>query len=108
MVKAKLNDIVCIQTTHSFTEVNNLRTKTYKTFVLAKAVKVNRKGVVEQYVVEPNAYPETTNKLQIVMVIGDPVRQASAKDLFNTLKGKTFSDAESVKSMIVEYSSAMA
>ena len=108
MTKAKLNDIVCIKTKHSFTEVNNLRTKIYDTFVLAKAVKVNRKGIVEQYIVEPNAYPEMVNAFQTVMVISDPVRQAASKDLFNKLKGKTFSDAESVKSMIVDYASAMA
>lgn len=104
MVKVKLNSIVCIQTTHSFTEVNSLRTKIYKTFVLAKAVKVNRKGLVVEYQTQNDSTPLKVNgKNQIVMVIGDPDKQAAAKDLFLNSKNTTFKNGDAARQAILDH-----
>lgn len=103
MVKAKLNDIVCICTRHTWTEVITMKTTSYDTFILAKAVKVNRKGIVERYIAEPNAYEEMITLNQQVMVIGDPVRQSAAKELFKILKGKKFDSPEAVREIILNH-----
>jgi hypothetical protein len=101
MEKVKKNDIVCIRTRRSYTEAITLKTNHYDTFVFAQAVKVNRKGIVEQYILEPNAYPEMVHIFQTVMTISEPMRQAGAKKLFNSLKGRIFTNAELIKGAIM-------
>lgn len=48
MSKAKKNDIVAVEETHSMTDTK-MKTKKYETFFLAKVIKSDRMGIVQEF-----------------------------------------------------------
>lgn len=48
MSKAKKNDIIAVEQTHSMTELNG-KTKKYETLFLAKVIRSDRMGIVQEF-----------------------------------------------------------
>lgn len=107
MSKAKRNDVIVIESRHTSTDAKMKKTE-YVSYALAKAVKVNRQGIVEQYQKPDMGYAYTLDKGQRVMTINDPAKQAAAKDLFSTIRENYFPNAEAVKAAILEREAALA
>ena len=100
MSKAKRNDIIVIETRSSSTD-SKMKITHYTHYALARAAKVNRQGIVEQYQKSDMNYPYSLDKNQRVLTITDPEKQAAARKLFATITDNWFSDAEAIKQAIL-------
>lgn len=101
MSKAKRNDIIVLETRSSSTN-SKMKVTHYTHYAFAKAAKVNRQGIVEQYQKPDMGHPYSLDKNQRVLTIADPEKQAAARRLFATITDNWFPDAETVKQAILE------
>ena len=85
MSKAKKNDIVAIEETHSMTKLNG-KTTTYETLFLAKVVRADRSGFVSEYQKIGDKKPCVLDLKKFrVMTIENADKQALAKALAEKL-----------------------
>lgn len=107
MTKAKRNDIFLLEHTTVWTEVNTMKQSTSCYYVLAKATKVSRDGLVKEYARAHSSYTEQVTDRDRVMTISDPVLQGAARDLYDTLKDDYFGDIGRAKSAILDRAEAL-
>lgn len=100
MSKPKRNDIIVLETRSSSTDAK-MKVTHYRHYALARAAKVNRQGIVEQYQKPDMGYAYTLDKGQRVLTIADAEKQAAARKLFETIKDNWFPTAEAVKDAIL-------
>jgi hypothetical protein len=106
MSKAKRNDIIAIESRHTSTDIK-MKKHEYVSYFLAKAVKVNRQGIVVEYQKPDMGYAYTLDKGQRVLTIADPMKQAAARELFATIKENYFPDTQSLREAILDREMAL-
>jgi len=100
--KAKRNDVVVVEVKHSSTDVK-LKTTTYYTYFLAKAVKVARDGKVVEFIRPHWGRPEMVTVRNRIFVITGDDKQGAAKEVYATeLGAMDFDDAEQIKAAIID------
>ena len=108
MTKAKRNDIFLLEHSTVWTEAKTFKQSTSCYYVLAKATKVGRDGLVKEYARAHSSYTEIVDKTRDrVLVISDPVLQGAARDLYDTLKDDYFGDIGRAKSAILDRAEAL-
>lgn len=99
--KTKTGDIIVLET-HSNSTDAKMKVTRYTHYALARAAKVNRQGIVEQYQKPDMSYPYTLDKGQRVLTIADPEKQAAARKLFDTITDNWFTTTEVIKDAILQ------
>jgi len=100
--KAKRNDVVVVEVKHSSTDVK-LKTTTYYTYFLAKAVKVARDGKVVEFIRPHWGRPEMVTVRNRIFVITGDDKQGAAREIYATeLGAMDFDDAEQIKAAIID------
>jgi hypothetical protein len=108
MTKAKRNDIFLLEHTTAWTEAKTFKQTTSCYYVLAKATKVGRDGLVKEYTRAHTNYAEKIDPSRDrVMVISDRVLQSAARDLYDTLKDDYFGDIGRARSAILDRAEAL-
>ena len=101
-VIAKKGAIIVIENRSSYTEARTFKVKESTSYFVAKATKVGRDGIVQEYQKADSNYTypvDFTN--QSVMVIGDKDKQVKAKRLYENLKDNWFPRVEHVRDAIL-------
>lgn len=105
--KAKRGDVFLLEHTTVWTAVKTFEKTTSQYYILAKATRVNREGVVTQYRRAHCNYVEALGTGDRVLLITDPTLQGAARDLFDTLKDDYFPSADRAKSAILDRAEAL-
>ena len=96
--KVKRGQIVALETQTSSTALNGKTTRG-RYYMLARATKVDRGGILIEYQKQDNAYSYTLDRGQRAYTLGDEY-QPAAHDLFKSIKVNHWDDVEGVKAAI--------
>lgn len=98
--KVKRGDIIVLETHSSSTDAK-MKVTHYTHYAIARAAKVDRQGLVVEYQKPDMGYAYTLDKGQRVLTILDPIKQAAARKLFETVKDNFFPTSEAIKDAIL-------
>jgi hypothetical protein len=96
--KAKKNEIVAIETQHTYHEISMEKTR-YATWQLAQATRCNRQGIVERVRYEPNGPEYILDHNQRVFVIGGSNQDLAA--LLWPIDREKYSNVEDLKNAVL-------
>lgn len=98
MFKSKRGETIVVRQKTSSTALHG-KTTHYERYFLARATRVNRQGIVEEYM-RLNCMPERVNKFQQVLVISDADKQEAAAALYPM--GLEWPTPDALKAAILE------
>ena len=102
MYKPKKGHVVAVEFTRSYHSADMKRTE-YKEWVLGRAARVNRKGVVEAFTIGSTDQPGTLYSVDWTMrvaVIGDDDMRAAADKILAARGAEPFKSADELKDLI--------
>ena len=98
--KCKKGDVIAIERIHSCHSIGMARTE-WRDWVLGRAHKVNRKGIVEQFSVGNQTIFHAIDRNTWIATISDADKRAAAERLLAERGSDPFENADELKSAIL-------